>query len=152
MDVWFDSGSSHQGVLSERDDLSYPADLYLEGSDQYRGWFNSSLSTGVAVTGQAPYKAVLSHGFTLDGEEEKCPKSLGNTIVPQKVMDQMGADILRLWVSSTDYQADVRVSDAILKQVSEVYRKLRNTFRFLLGNLYDFDAKKDLSPMKICMR
>ena len=143
MDVWFDSGSSHQGVLSERDDLSYPADLYLEGSDQYRGWFNSSLSTGVAVTGQAPYKAVLSHGFTLDGEGRKMSKSLGNTIVPQKVMDQMGADILRLWVSSTDYQADVRVSDAILKQVSEVYRKLRNTFRFLLGNLYDFDAKKD---------
>lgn len=144
MDVWFDSGSSHQGVCDEREELSYPADLYMEGSDQYRGWFNSSLTTGVAVTGQAPYKAVLSHGFTLDGEGRKMSKSLGNTIVPKKVMDQMGADILRLWVSSTDYQSDVRVSDAILKQVAEVYRKLRNTFRFLLGNLYDFDVKKDV--------
>ncbi|WP_342041702.1 isoleucine--tRNA ligase [Bacillus sp. OTU2372] len=139
MDVWFDSGSSHQAVLLEREDLVRPADLYLEGSDQYRGWFNSSLSTAVAVTGKAPYKGVLSHGFALDGEGRKMSKSIGNVVVPAKVMNQLGADILRLWVASVDYQADVRVSDAILKQVAEVYRKIRNTFRFLLGNLADFD-------------
>lgn len=139
MDVWFDSGSSHYAVLKERDDLVWPADLYLEGSDQYRGWFNSSLSTSVAVTGKAPYKAVLSHGFVLDGQGRKMSKSLGNVIVPNDVMKQLGADILRLWVASVDYQADVRVSDEILKQVAESYRKIRNTFRFLLGNLHDFD-------------
>lgn len=143
MDVWFDSGSSHQAVLLERDDLQRPADLYLEGSDQYRGWFNSSLSTAVAVTGKAPYKGVLSHGFTLDGEGRKMSKSIGNVVVPAKVMNQLGADILRLWVASVDYQADVRVSDAILKQVAEVYRKIRNTFRFLLGNLNDFNPATD---------
>lgn len=143
MDVWFDSGSSHQAVLLERDDLQRPADLYLEGSDQYRGWFNSSLSTAVAVTGKAPYKGVLSHGFTLDGEGRKMSKSIGNVVVPAKVMNQLGADILRLWVASVDYQADVRVSDAILKQVAEVYRKIRNTFRFLLGNLDDFNPATD---------
>ncbi|MFS0823684.1 isoleucine--tRNA ligase [Bacillus sp. 1P02SD] len=143
MDVWFDSGSSHQAVLLERDDLQRPADLYLEGSDQYRGWFNSSLSTAVAVTGKAPYKGVLSHGFALDGEGRKMSKSLGNVVVPEKVMKQLGADILRLWVASVDYQADVRVSDAILKQVAEVYRKIRNTFRFLLGNLNDFNPETD---------
>ncbi|MDP4168959.1 MAG: isoleucine--tRNA ligase [Bacillota bacterium] len=143
MDVWFDSGSSHQAVLEERDDLQRPADLYLEGSDQYRGWFNSSLSTGVAVTGKAPYKGVLSHGFALDGEGRKMSKSIGNVVIPAKVMDQLGADILRLWVASVDYQSDVRVSDAILKQVAEVYRKIRNTFRFLLGNLADFNYKTD---------
>ena len=143
MDVWFDSGSSHQAVLEEREELQRPADLYLEGSDQYRGWFNSSLSTGVAVTGKAPYKGVLSHGFALDGEGRKMSKSVGNVVVPAKVMNQLGADILRLWVASVDYQADVRVSDAILKQVAEVYRKIRNTFRFLLGNLDGFDPEKD---------
>ncbi|AYV65935.1 MULTISPECIES: isoleucine--tRNA ligase [Niallia] len=143
MDVWFDSGSSHQAVLLERDDLQRPADLYLEGSDQYRGWFNSSLSTSVAVTGKAPYKAVLSHGFVLDGEGRKMSKSLGNVMVPAKVMNQLGADILRLWVASVDFQADVRVSDAILKQVTEGYRKIRNTFRFLLGNLADFNPETD---------
>ena len=143
MDVWFDSGSSHQAVLLERDDLQRPADLYLEGSDQYRGWFNSSLSTSVAVTGKAPYKAVLSHGFVLDGEGRKMSKSLGNVMVPAKVMNQLGADILRLWVASVDFQADVRVSDAILKQVTEGYRKIRNTFRFLLGNLADFNPDTD---------
>jgi isoleucyl-tRNA synthetase len=146
MDVWFDSGSSHQAVLEEREDLQRPADLYLEGSDQYRGWFNSSLSTAVAVTGKAPYKGVLSHGFALDGEGRKMSKSLGNTVVPAKVMNQLGADILRLWVASVDYQADVRVSDAILKQVAEVYRKIRNTFRFLLGNLADFSPSSDAVP------
>ncbi|PFA68975.1 isoleucine--tRNA ligase [Bacillus sp. AFS015802] len=141
MDVWFDSGSSHQAVLEERDDLKRQADLYLEGSDQYRGWFNSSLTTGVAVTGKAPYKGVLSHGFALDGDGRKMSKSLGNVVVPEKVMKQLGADILRLWVASVDYQSDVRVSDPILKQVAEVYRKIRNTYRFLLGNLSDFDPK-----------
>ncbi|MEK3887044.1 isoleucine--tRNA ligase [Bacillus sp. FSL K6-3431] len=144
MDVWFDSGSSHQGVLEEREDLQRPADLYLEGSDQYRGWFNSSLTTAVAVTGKAPYKGVLSHGFVLDGNGRKMSKSLGNVILPGKVTNQLGAEIIRLWVSSVDYQADVRVSDAILKQVSEVYRKIRNTFRFLLGNLADFNPEKDV--------
>ncbi|GEL75951.1 isoleucine--tRNA ligase [Tenuibacillus multivorans] len=143
MDVWFDSGSTHQGVLVERDDLDRPADLYLEGSDQYRGWFNSSLTTSVAVTGKAPYKGILSHGFTLDGEGRKMSKSLGNVMIPSKIMKQLGADILRLWVASTDYSADVRVSDKILKQVAEVYRKIRNTLRFVLGNLHDFDPKKD---------
>lgn len=143
MDVWFDSGSSHQAVLEERDDLQRPADLYLEGSDQYRGWFNSSLSTAVAVTGKAPYKGVLSHGFVLDGEGRKMSKSIGNIVVPKKIMDQLGGDILRLWVSSVDYQSDVRISDDILKQVAEVYRKIRNTFRFLLGNLADFDPSQD---------
>lgn len=143
MDVWFDSGSSHQGVLVERDDLRRPADLYLEGSDQYRGWFNSSLTTAVAVTGKAPYTGVLSHGFVLDGEGHKMSKSLGNVIVPSKVTNQFGAEILRLWVASVDYQSDVRISDPILKQVSEVYRKIRNTFRFLLGNLADFNPEEN---------
>jgi isoleucyl-tRNA synthetase len=143
MDVWFDSGSSHQAVLHQRDDLQRPADLYLEGSDQYRGWFNSSLTTAVAVTGKAPYKGILSHGFVNDGEGRKMSKSIGNIVVPDKVIKQMGADILRLWVASVDYQADVRLSDAILKQVSEVYRKIRNTYRFLLGNLADFNPEKD---------
>ncbi len=139
MDVWFDSGSSHQGVLEDHPELRRPADLYLEGSDQYRGWFNSSISTAVAVTGKAPYKAVLSHGFTLDGQGRKMSKSVGNVIVPAKIMKQYGADILRLWVASVDYQADVRVSDDIIRQTTEGYRKIRNTFRFLLGNLADFD-------------
>ncbi|EGL82194.1 Isoleucyl-tRNA synthetase [Caldalkalibacillus thermarum TA2.A1] len=143
MDVWFDSGSSHEAVLKQREDLTWPADLYLEGTDQSRGWFNSSLSTSVAVNGQAPYKTVLGHGFTLDGEGRKMSKSLGNVIVPQKVMDQLGADILRLWVSSVEYTQDVRISDEILKQIAEVYRKIRNTLRFMLGNLADFDPEKD---------
>jgi isoleucyl-tRNA synthetase len=146
MDVWFDSGSSHQSVLLERDDLQRPADLYLEGSDQYRGWFNSSLSTSVAVTGKAPYKAVLSHGFTLDEQGRKMSKSIGNVILPSKVINQFGADILRLWVASVDFQSDVRVSDNGFKQVSEVYRKIRNTFRFLLGNLADYNHQTDAVP------
>ncbi|MEK4397526.1 isoleucine--tRNA ligase [Bacillus sp. FSL K6-2860] len=148
MDVWFDSGSSHQAVLEERDDLVRPADLYLEGSDQYRGWFNSSLSTAVAVTGKAPYKGVLSHGFTLDKEGRKMSKSLGNTIDPTKVAKQLGAEILRLWVSSVNYQADHPVSDDILKQVAEVYRKIRNTFRFLHGNLFDFNPAVNAVPVE----
>ncbi|QDQ01630.1 isoleucine--tRNA ligase [Lysinibacillus fusiformis] len=142
MDVWFDSGSSHQSVLVERG-MKYPADLYLEGSDQHRGWFNSSLITSVAINGYAPYKGLLTHGFVLDGEGRKMSKSLGNTIIPQKVMDQYGADILRLWVASVDYTADVRISMDMLKQVSEVYRKIRNTFRFLHGNIADFKPETD---------
>lgn len=143
MDVWFDSGSSHMAVLETREELQWPADLYLEGSDQYRGWYNSSLITGVAVTGKSPYKGILSHGFTLDGEGRKMSKSLGNTVDPNKVCNQLGADILRLWVASTDYQADQRISDSILSQTSEGYRKIRNTLRFLLGNLTEFDPAKD---------
>lgn len=142
MDVWFDSGSSHEAVLRQRENLTFPADMYLEGSDQYRGWFNSSITTSVAINGVAPYKSVLSQGFTLDGEGRKMSKSLGNTIVPGKVINQMGADILRLWVSSVDYEADVRVSMDILNQVSEVYRKIRNTMRFLLANTSDFEPTK----------
>lgn len=143
MDVWFDSGSSHEAVLMEREELRRPADIYLEGSDQYRGWFNSSLSTSVAVTGKAPYKGVLSHGFVLDGDGRKMSKSLGNIIPPSNILKQLGADILRLWVASVDYQADVRISQDILKQVAENYRKIRNTFRFMLANLADFDPSKD---------
>lgn len=139
MDVWFDSGSSHAGVLEQRDNLRRPADLYLEGSDQYRGWFNSSLSTAVATTGKAPYRNVLSHGFVLDGDGRKMSKSLGNTIAPNDLVKQYGAEIVRLWVSSVDYQSDVRASHDNFKQVSEVYRKIRNTLRFLLGNLNGFD-------------
>ncbi|MEG0448567.1 MAG: isoleucine--tRNA ligase [Lysinibacillus sp.] len=142
MDVWFDSGSSHQGVLTERG-IKYPADLYLEGSDQYRGWFNSSLITSVAISGHAPYKGLLSHGFVLDGDGRKMSKSLGNVIIPEKVMNQYGADILRLWVASVDYTADVRISMDMLKQVSEMYRKIRNTFRFLHGNVADFNPQTD---------
>ncbi len=147
MDVWFDSGTSHLGVLDEPGswpDLSWPADLYLEGSDQHRGWFNSSLSTSVAVNGQAPYRAVLTHGFVVDEQGRKMSKSLGNVVDPVKVIRQMGADILRLWVSSADYRSDLAASPNILKQMTEAYRKIRNTCRFLLGNLYDFDPTKDM--------
>src|SRR5699024_8956643 len=126
-----------------RKDHRRPADLYLEGSDQYRGWFNSSLSTSVAITGKAPYKNVVSHGMVLDGDGRKMSKSIGNTMEPGDIQRQMGADILRLWVSSVDYQSDVRISQDILKQVSESYRKVRNTVRFLLANLEDFDPAKD---------
>ena len=143
MDVWFDSGSSHEAVLRHYDGLEFPADLYLEGSDQYRGWFNSSLTTSVAVNGVAPYKAVLSQGFVLDGEGRKMSKSLGNTIDPNKVMDQLGADIVRLWVLSADSQSDVRVSMEIIQQVSEVYRKIRNTLRFMVQNTGDFNKEKN---------
>ncbi|MBC8078885.1 MAG: isoleucine--tRNA ligase [Gorillibacterium sp.] len=146
MDVWFDSGSSHAAVLKQRPELQWPADLYLEGSDQYRGWYNSSLSTGTAVDGQSPYKAILSHGFTLDGEGRKMSKSLGNTIDPNQVSNRLGADILRLWVASADYQADQRVSDAILTQITEVYRKIRNTLRFFLSNLADFEPATEKVP------
>lgn len=141
LDVWFDSGTSHQGGMQDFN-LPYPADLYLEGSDQYRGWFNSSLSTGIAHQGVAPYKTVLTHGFVLDKDGNKMSKSKGNAVDPNKIMAQKGADILRLWVASVDYQADVRISDEMLAQVSETYRKIRNTMRFILGSLSDFDFKK----------
>ena len=142
MDVWFDSGSSHTGAMVARG-LPYPADVYFEGCDQYRGWFNSSLITGVAVYGKAPYKAVVSHGFTMDGNGNKMSKSLGNTIDPIKLFQLHGADIVRLWVASTDYTEDVRISEDIIKQVKESYRKIRNTYKFLLGNLSDFDIEKN---------
>ncbi|MBG1235195.1 isoleucine--tRNA ligase [Staphylococcus aureus] len=146
MDVWFDSGSSHRGVLETRPELSFPADMYLEGSDQYRGWFNSSITTSVATRGVSPYKFLLSHGFVMDGEGKKMSKSLGNVIVSDQVVKQKGADIARLWVSSTDYLADVRISDEILKQTSDVYRKIRNTLRFMLGNINDFNPDTDSIP------
>lgn len=138
MDVWFDSGTSYS-VLNNRDE-AFPADLYLEGSDQYRGWFNSSLSTSVAAFGKAPYKTVVSHGFVLDGQGRKMSKSLGNTVDPIKVMHVLGADILRLWVATSDYQSDLRISDDNLKQISEGYRKIRNTIRYILGVISDFDV------------
>jgi isoleucyl-tRNA synthetase len=146
MDVWFDSGTSHTGVLKQRENLSWPADLYLEGSDQHRGWFNSSLSTSVAAFGQAPYRAVLTHGFLVDEQGRKMSKSLGNGVDPLQVVKEMGADILRLWVSSADYKNDVAASPRIMKQMSEAYRKIRNTLRFLLSNLNDFDHEKDQVP------
>lgn len=143
MDVWFDSGSSHAAVLEQRKELAFPADLYLEGADQYRGWFQSSLLTSVATKGVAPYKTVVTHGWVVDGEGKKMSKSLGNTIIPDDIVNKYGADILRLWVASSDYHADIRVSPEILKQLSEVYRKIRNTARFILGCIPDFDPDKD---------
>lgn len=145
LDVWFDSGTSHHGGMKDFG-LEYPSDLYLEGSDQYRGWFNSSLSTGVAAMGVSPYKTCLTHGFVLDGDGRKMSKSLGNVVDPLKIMKQMGADILRLWVASVDYQSDVRISNDMMKQVAESYRKIRNTFRFMLGNLNDFNPETDTVP------
>lgn len=142
MDVWFDSGVSHRGVLIPRN-LPRPADLYLEGSDQHRGWFQSSLLTSIASTKDAPYKRILTHGFTMDGQGRKMSKSLGNTILPKYITEKYGADILRLWVSSVDYREDVRISENILQQMSDAYRRIRNTARFLMGNLNDFDYEKD---------
>jgi len=144
MDVWFDSGSSHAAVLQQRDDASWPADLYLEGADQYRGWFQSSLLTSVAFSGKAPYKAVCTHGWVVDGEGKKMSKSLGNGILPDEIISEYGADILRLWVASSDYHADIRISKDILKQLSEGYRKIRNTARYILGNIFDFDPNKNM--------
>ena len=141
MDVWFDSGSSHQGVLVERG-IQYPADLYLEGHDQYRGWFQSSLLTSVATNGISPYKNILTHGWVIDEEGRKMSKSLGNGISPQDIIKQYGADILRLWVLSSDFKSDVSLSKDILKQISETYRKIRNTARYILGNISDFDPEK----------
>jgi isoleucyl-tRNA synthetase len=144
LDVWFDSGVSHFAVLDQRDELAYPADLYLEGSDQHRGWFQSSLLTAVAMRGEAPYKAVLTHGFTVDAKGQKMSKSKGNVVAPQKVVNSLGADILRLWVAATDYRGEMSVSDEILKRTAEAYRRLRNTARFLLANLDGFDPEEHL--------
>ena len=144
MDVWFHSGSSHAAVLKNRSYLKWPADLYLEGADQYRGWFQSSLLTSVATMGTAPYKAVLTHGWVVDGKGRVMHKSLGNGIDPQEVIDQYGADVLRLWVASSDYHADIRISQDILKQLSEAYRKIRNTARYILGNISDFNPDTDM--------
>ena len=141
LDVWFDSGVSWATVVEPDPDLTLPADLYLEGSDQHRGWFHSSLLTCVGTRGQAPYKGVLTHGFVVDGDGRKMSKSLGNVIAPQEVMDKYGAEILRLWVAAEDYRDDVRLSPDILKQLADAYRRFRNTARFMLGNLYDFDPE-----------
>ena len=146
MDVWFDSGSSYQ--ILKRHQLSYPADLYSEGSDQYRGWFNSSLTTGTVAYGKAPYKAVISHGFVLDEKGIAMSKSKGNTVDPTKVSKQLGADILRLWVSSVDYFQDVKIGPETLKQNSESYRKIRNTFRFMIANLFDFSYQENKVPFE----
>ncbi len=143
MDVWFDSGSSWNGVVVNRPELKYPADLYLEGSDQYRGWFMSSLMLSTATDSKAPYKQVLTHGFTVDGQGRKMSKSIGNIVTPQEVMDKFGGDILRLWVASTDYTGEMTVSDEILKRAADSYRRIRNTARFLLANLNGFDPQRD---------
>ncbi|MGB2063800.1 isoleucine--tRNA ligase [Marinomonas gallaica] len=144
LDVWFDSGVTHYSVIDQRDELSFPADLYLEGSDQHRGWFQSSLKTSIAIRGVPPYKGVLTHGFTVDGDGRKMSKSLGNVVSPQKVMQTLGADIIRLWVAATDYTGEMTVSDEILKRVADGYRRIRNTARFMLANLTGFDPAKDL--------
>lgn len=146
LDVWFDSGASFACVLMKNPALRFPADLYAEGSDQYRGWFHTSLLTSVATDGQAPYKAVLTHGFTVDAQGRKMSKSLGNVISPEKVMKTLGADILRLWVASTDYRGEITVSDEIFNRTADVYRRIRNTARFMLSNLAGFDPVKDLVP------
>ena len=143
LDVWFDSGVSHAAVLEPRENLRWPADLYLEGSDQHRGWFHSALLTAVGTRKQAPYRAVLTHGFVVGADGRKMSKSLGNVVAPSEVIDKYGAEILRLWVSATDYREDIRISENILKQLSDAYRRIRNTSRFMLGNLFDFDPAAD---------
>ncbi|HEY5594699.1 MAG TPA: isoleucine--tRNA ligase [Nitrospiria bacterium] len=143
LDVWFESGVSHAAVLKTRSELSWPADLYLEGSDQHRGWFHSALLTSLLTEGQPPYKAVLTHGFVVDGAGKKMSKSAGNVVAPQEVIEKNGAEILRLWIAATDFREDIRISQEILSHLVEAYRKIRNTCRFLLGNLYDYDPKRD---------
>jgi isoleucyl-tRNA synthetase len=143
LDVWFDSGSSHQAVLSVRPELTWPADMYLEGSDQHRGWFQSSLLVGLGTRGRAPFREVLTHGFLIDLEGRKMSKSTGNSIEALDVVKQSGADILRLWVAMSDFREEIRVSREILARASEAYRKIRNTLRYLLANLYDFDPAAD---------
>ncbi len=146
LDVWFDSGVSHAAVLEDRPYLKWPADLYLEGSDQHRGWFHSSLLTAVGTRDKAPFKSVLTHGFVVDAKGKKMSKSLGNVIAPKKVIDRYGAELLRLWVSASDYKDDIRISDNILAQLTDAYKKIRNTCRFMLGNLYDFEPEQDSLP------
>ena len=147
LDVWFDSGSSHEAVLARRPELTWPADLYLEGTDQYRGWFQSSLLVGIGTRDRAPYGGVFTHGFVVDEEGRKMSKSLGNVLAPQKVMDESGADVLRLWVSMVDCREEVRIGSEVLARTVEAYRKIRNTFRYLLSNLYDFDPARDCVPL-----
>ncbi len=147
LDVWFDSGSSHEAVLARRPDLTWPADLYLEGSDQYRGWFQSSLLVGVGTRGRAPYRAVLTHGFVVDEQGRKMSKSLGNVVSPQQVVKDSGAEVLRLWVAMVDYRDEIRLGREVLARTVEAYRKIRNTFRYLLANLYDFDPAVDQVPV-----
>jgi isoleucyl-tRNA synthetase len=147
LDVWFDSGSSHEAVLSVSPDLTWPADIYLEGSDQHRGWFQSSLLVGLGTRGRPPFKQILTHGFLIDVDGKKMSKSIGNTILPQDVIKESGADIIRLWTAMSDYREEIRVGKEILARVSEAYRKLRNTLRYLLGNLYDFDPAKNMVPL-----
>jgi isoleucyl-tRNA synthetase len=144
MDVWFDSGVTHACVLRRRDGLQFPADLYLEGSDQHRGWFQSSLLTGIAAVQQAPYKALLTHGFTVDGDGRKMSKSLGNVVSAKKALNDLGADIVRLWVAATDYRGELAWSDEIIKRTSDSYRRIRNTARFLLSNLNGFEPGRDM--------
>lgn len=146
LDVWFDSGVTHSAVMGRREELFEPADLYLEGSDQHRGWFQSSLLTGLAMNGHAPYKTVLTHGFTVDAQGNKMSKSLGNVVAPLDVINKLGADILRLWVASTDYRSEITVSDEILKRTADKYRRMRNTARFFLANLNGFDPETDMVP------
>jgi isoleucyl-tRNA synthetase len=147
VDVWFDSGTTHFSVLRKLADQKWPADLYLEGSDQHRGWFQSSLLTGCAMDARAPYNALLTHGFTVDGQGRKMSKSMGNTLAPQKVSDTLGAEIIRLWVAATDYSGELSISEEILKRVVESYRRIRNTLRFLLANTADFDPARHLVPV-----
>ncbi|KAA3627670.1 MAG: isoleucine--tRNA ligase [Proteobacteria bacterium] len=148
LDVWFDSGTTHYTVLEQRPELRFPADMYLEGSDQHRGWFHSSLLTSVAMNGVAPYKSVLTHGFTVDAEGRKMSKSMGNVVAPQQVVNSLGADVLRLWVAATDYRGEMHVSDEILKRTADAYRRIRNTTRFLLGNLTGFDPVQHQLPLQ----
>ncbi len=144
LDVWFDSGSSHEAVLSVRPELTWPSDVYLEGSDQHRGWFQSSLLLGLGTRGRAPYRQVVTNGFLIDMDGRKMSKSRGNAVEPEDVIKQSGADVLRLWVATSDYTEELRVSKEILSRVVEAYRKIRNTLRYLVANLYDFDPTKDM--------
>jgi isoleucyl-tRNA synthetase len=147
LDVWFDSGSSHEAVLSVWPELTWPADIYLEGSDQHRGWFQSSLMVGLGTRGRPPFRQILTHGFLIDVDGKKMSKSVGNTILPQDVVKESGADIIRLWTAMSDYREEIRVGKEIIARVAEAYRKLRNTLRYLLGNLYDFDPATDSVPL-----
>ena len=149
LDVWLESGVSHAAVVKQQGEGWWPASLYLEGSDQHRGWFHSALLSSVTTDGQAPYRAVLTHGFVVDGQGKKMSKSAGNVVAPQDVIKQHGAEILRLWVAAQDYQEDLRISSQILKQLVEAYRKIRNTCRYLLSNVYDFDPHNPAHKVEV---
>ena len=149
VEVWFDSGSTHAYVLEKRKDLKWPASMYLEGSDQHRGWFHSSLLESCGTRGKAPFESILSHGFVVDGKGLKMSKSTGNVISPDDILKKYGADILRIWVSSSDYAEDLRIDYSILEQHAEAYRKIRNTFRYLMGNLNDKFIEIDFKNIKV---